>query len=678
MMNLKSRKTGSELRVGMKTICSERCKEIIKILLTEEEPLPASEIAQRLSVSTKTIRNDLVKVEEFLKQYEAELKKKPKVGVFIEATTDLRQQLFSVVRGKSVYVQPYSTQERQRHITKELIQSENPVVLQDLAERFFVSRTTIYHDLKRIENWLSRFELTIEHEAKGGVFVKGSESSWRKAAAELLMELKKESVPKNRRSSEGGVVYQRLKSDDLVQLTDLIPDVDYKALEEILIETEVHHLDCKISYDAFVALIMHLAISLERIKRHKDIQMMPEQVEKLRKHKEFEIAQEIARKIEQVFSMTLPEAEIGYITLHLLGMRLLDLSECIDDDGQILKTVEPEIIDVTYKIVELVGYVLGVTLTDDKTLITGLSIHLRTTIRRLQYGLSLRNPLLKEIKQKYQSIFGAAWATSVIFEKELNLKITEEEVGYLTIHIGAALERKKEKSKVLVVCASGIGTSQLIASRLTRNIPELEIVGFLSVSDIDRYEPEEYDFIISTVPFSKSEKPVVFTDVFVNDESIHQIRDTMESLKRPLLNENMEGNAANNLFYKEHLYVRQNYKDKDALILQIGNVLRDTGFVTQEFVESAIGRETITSTMVGGGVAIPHGESKYVNVPVVAVVTLEEPIDWMGEQVETVFLLALKFEQEQETRKFFAKFHTMLESDHQRQALLSAKSKDEL
>lgn len=40
--------------------------------------------------------------------------------------------------------------------------------------------------------------------------------------------------------------------------------------------------------------------------------------------------------------------------------------------------------------------------------------------------------------------------------------VAEDEIGYLTIHFQAALERQIAHKRILVVCSSGVGTSHLL------------------------------------------------------------------------------------------------------------------------------------------------------------------------------------------------------------------------
>src|SRR5699024_10728226 len=80
-------------------------------------------------------------------------------------------------------------------------------------------------------------------------------------------------------------------------------------------------------------------------------------------------------------------------------------------------------------------------------------------------GMNIRNPMLADIKKNYPLAFEAGIIASLAIEKHTGTKIDENEVGYLALHIGAAIERRKLKSgpkRCLIVCASGLGTAQLI------------------------------------------------------------------------------------------------------------------------------------------------------------------------------------------------------------------------
>ena len=213
-------------------------------------------------------------------------------------------------------------------------------------------------------------------------------------------------------------------------------------------------------------------------------------------------------KSKKRYELKIPQAEIGYISLHILGSKMQQ-GFTIDHSEDIIDSSDDFVRDLAKEIIHLVGVVLSVDLQDDQQLLTGLILHLRPTINRLKYGLRLKNPLLNEIKLKYPSVFGAAWSSSVLFEKYYGIKVTEEEVAYLAMHFGAALERKKTLTRAVIVCSSGIGTAQLAAVRLEQSISDLKIVEITSYHDVSRIQTLDYDIIISTIPLRGYDKPVI-------------------------------------------------------------------------------------------------------------------------------------------------------------------------
>ena len=73
-------------------------------------------------------------------------------------------------------------------------------------------------------------------------------------------------------------------------------------------------------------------------------------------------------------------------------------------------------------------------------------------------------------------------------------------------------------------------------------------------------------------------------------------------------------------------------------------------------------REKIEPTAIGNGVAIPHGTPDNVIKPKVFVVRLAHPINWGGKMVDTIFILAINFDNIESTKAFFHDFARILGS----------------
>lgn len=72
----------------------KRQEELIRILLKSEKPLTTTELAKQLSVSSRTIRSDLEKIESELLVHHLCLEKKPHVGVWIQGAKEDKIALF--------------------------------------------------------------------------------------------------------------------------------------------------------------------------------------------------------------------------------------------------------------------------------------------------------------------------------------------------------------------------------------------------------------------------------------------------------------------------------------------------------------------------------------------------------------------------------------------------------
>ncbi|WDC84774.1 PRD domain-containing protein [Caloramator sp. mosi_1] len=290
----------------------------------------------------------------------------------------------------------------------------------------------------------------------------------------------------------------RLDFKMIEKLKELV-DLDYKLLENIVEDAEAK-LGVRFTDDAFISLVIHIAISIKRLKEGKDINLPEDIVYEIKDKEEYEIALEITRNIENAFKISLPKSEVIYILMHILGAKMQQNKK--DDLNNLVNNIKEDDLSVIMakEIIDIAQRALDIYLEKDEQLLNGLILHLRPTINRLKYGLALRNPVLNEIKENYSEFFGVAWMSSTVFNKYLGVKIPEEEIGYIALHIGAAIERNIKPFKVIVVCSSGIGTSQLLAARIENSFREIDIVDTISYLDLEKINLNDIDFIISTIP----------------------------------------------------------------------------------------------------------------------------------------------------------------------------------
>jgi transcriptional antiterminator/mannitol/fructose-specific phosphotransferase system IIA component (Ntr-type) len=658
----------------MKTLKNKRSREILKILAAQSKPLTINTIAMRLDVSNRSIRNDLNDLDDFLanKYPSIHLHKKPRIGVWLETDEQGKRKLNHLIEESSQYVSPFNAEDRRFFLIKQLLLAQGSLTMQKLADELFVSRVTVYNDLEDVEEWLSHYDILLRRKQKEGLSIRGNEQQIRNAMADLLDILKTDQDLESILQISDDHNSSRIDYVNYLQLKELFPDTDLEGIEKILKASE-QDMKFPLAEDAFTCLLIHIAISLERIKKNKDIKMESDQLLAIQQKREYKIAKQITTQVETLYHLKIPEAEVGYIALHILGSKMQQ-GFTIDHSEEIIENSDDFVRDLAKEIINLVGIVLSTNLQDDKQLLTGLILHLRPTINRLKYGLRLKNPLLDEIKNKYPSVFGAAWSSSVLFEKYYGIKVTEEEVAYLAMHFGAALERKKTLTRAVIVCSSGIGTAQLAAVRLEQSISDLKIIEITSYNDVRKIQSLNYDIIISTIPLKGYDKPVILINPLVGDRDIQNIRKYIRNVAetKTFHSNTLEGPHPE-LYRRDLIFPQRSFTDAESTIRFLGSELEAQGAVTTGFIQSCLEREKITHTSIGYGIAIPHGEQPFVSRPAVAVLSLDKPIKWGDDSVELIFMLAFKFDDSRYVRQFFKQFYAMIRNKSLVQAIQTAK-----
>lgn len=504
-------------REGRVVIVMSRILSIVGLLANNKDGMTINSIAEKLNVSNKTIRNDLIEANEFIKQAGLVMIKKPGVGIKIQGQEDKLLKLLNEIESSFNKFKDFSPEARKNYILKRLLMSCKGLTMKEIGNELYVSRVTIYKDLNGVEKWLSNYNLVLLKKTNFGIQVVGDEEDLRNAISSLIIDDKCEDKLKGLKHVDyvGKIDYKTI-----IKLQELI-NLDYTLIEKIVLELE-KELKMKFSDEAYLSLVMHIAISIKRLKSGKNIQLSQKIIYNLKLKNEYHIAEKVAIEIGQVFQVKFTESEIGYILVHILGTKIqektlnqMDLEMEFQKDNRQAVIMSREIIKIAEKM-------LNIKLSEDIQLLNGLILHLRPTINRLKYGLTLRNPIINEIKESYPEIFAAAWKTSVVFKKYLGVKIHEEEIGYIALHIEASVERNRSLIRVLVVCAYGIGTSQLLAARLRKSFRQLDIVDIISSIALDEKSLENIDIIISTVQV-KASKPVLNISPILTENDMERL-----------------------------------------------------------------------------------------------------------------------------------------------------------
>ena len=629
----------------------ERLNEIAIIILDYGMPIPTFTIAEKLGVSVKTVRNDLKKLEDVIGKEGLVLVKKSGVGNSIEGSEENKQLFLQTLKDNKDKSKQYSTEGRQKYILDKLfLNNNNKITSTSLAEELFISTSAIYRDLKQIEIILDTYNLKIISDNDGYISIKGAEKDYRLAISNLVFH------ENNDYLNEWDDINSRIDHGTRLQLEKLM-DIDYTLLESH-INTMEEKLGFRFSQDAYLCLVTHITIALKRIKSGKDIILTDETLDGMKDTKEYTEALAMSESLGRKLNVVIPEQEVGYITLHVLGGKI-GAEEYKDLDIMIHEVRGmDEAFEIAKKMIRISGDTLGVDLSNDTVLLKALAIHLRPTINRLKYGLSLRNPLLEDIKQNYPDVFGVAWILGKVLKDYLDVPIPESEIGYIALHIVGALERNLVKIKTLIICHSGYGTSQLISDRLKRSFKELDIIGVHSSSSLNEELLKQTDIIISTVPLSiNTTKPIFMISPLFTIDDVKKVELLIQNFKKNK-KDSIEINVGKEVFIRT-----KSFSDKEEVLDDLCDGLYLRNYISKGFKKSVIDRENLFSTEVGKGIVVPHGDPKQVKRSFISLTLLKNPIRWDKEIVEFVLLISFKEEEIKYAKEIYVNLSNLMDDD---------------
>ncbi|WP_170240343.1 BglG family transcription antiterminator [Thermosediminibacter litoriperuensis] len=501
---------------------TRREREILKILL--EGPTTAERLASLLGVSRRTILRDLPGLSEKLKSLGITLERKAGIGISLEGRSESMEKLGWLLERPSKKVE-MTPGERQQLIILSLLEQKGPRKLYTFAREFDVTEATVSNDLDRIEEILSRYGIKLLRRPGLGVWIEGQEKNIRALVTDLFYENFDETqlVRLIRDNLRGGIIPGGVTAqvkNRLLGLIDrnLVEGIEH-ALKEAIEESGIHLAD-----SAYAGLLVHIALALERLKSGETISMDEAFLANLKKTKEFELAARLGSKLESAFGISIPEGELGYITMHLLGAKL----RMGDNLHELFVLDHREVAGAAREILKEAGRELKRDLLEDGRVLEDLALHLKPALVRLKLGMEIRNPLLSQIKETYPRLMQVARRAARLLEKRFRVPVPESEIGYIAMHIGAALERGrgKERAGVVLVCPSGIGSARMLASRIKKELPELEILDVVSVLDLEKSLEKHpaAEAVISTVPLEVAEPPVLLVSPLLNDEDVENIR----------------------------------------------------------------------------------------------------------------------------------------------------------
>jgi len=189
----------------------------------------------------------------------------------------------------------------------------------------------------------------------------------------------------------------------------------------------------KLNDHIHIALTDHIGFTVERLKEGLIIDNPFLFEIKTMYSEEYEVGEKAAVMLKERLGIEIPDSEKAFIALHLSSARQ---DRKITDTMKDTKTIR--------EIIEIINSELGMEIQNDKLSYTRLLTHLKYVISVADQNMEIENPLLVNIKKDFKKSFKVSKKIAQYIEKNLSVKMSEHEIGYLALHI-ERIQRLKNK-----------------------------------------------------------------------------------------------------------------------------------------------------------------------------------------------------------------------------------------
>ena len=541
-------------------IMTGREKAIVELIIKKSSWHSIASLADYLRVSTRTVQRDLKSIEKTLESFDLSIENTN--GLTITGAYQNIYRLIQVLH--KVNPMDLSLEERRLLAFIKLLDAAEPLKLAPLAKDLGVSVTTLGTDLDELELWLQNYGVLLERKKGVGVELAGSEESKRKALVSYYLIYFNDEL----------IESLFLLANDQLQTDQVLFSLrkDYLKVIDEMVYPYINQIQLKLADSDYISFIVHICLSLQRFKKGFHLSDQALDQGEIKNWDEFSVLIHIRDELDKSFSIRLNDEEIAFLAGILRGSKLVEPENTYYDRVLVSRSVR--------QMIQGVSEQLNVDLSGDFSLFQGLMAHMEPTIYRLNLGSPSFNPLKEEIKQKYPLLFMAVeMSVGKVFQ---DLAFSDDEMAYIVLHFGSALELKKEEVPIraLIVCPTGIGTSKMLASRINNEIPEITATDVVSLKELHDKDWNDYQMIISTVLLPLQEKfEYVYVNPLLHEKDIQSIRDflgthmkeiTKRATYQPETNR-AKGNKAN----KQNVSLHRFMEDIDICQSTIRMLLRN-------------------------------------------------------------------------------------------------------
>lgn len=491
---------------------TDREIKIIYLLLNQDKAITVQKLSEVYSVSVRTIKYDFKDIRDWLCSENLQVfETKPHVGVWLKGDGKVKEIIRKRLLGQTGFEYCPAPKKRSLQIVFLLSLTDQSVTLQQLENKLHVSETTILNDLERVRNKLSNFNIRLVHKDFYGYQLDGNEFNLRSYLESSLQEVI------SNFDIYSVIHLLQLNSEEVTGLL-LGLNVEFEYIfKRVLIQTGklIEKSSADLDYNDILTISCRLAIAIARLSINHPINSYQELSVNESTLDSFDT--ELFQNMFDEYDFPLYQDEYLYV---------INGGQGLQEDNN-LAGITKRIIDAVSKKIDLPFY-------EDKQLFDSLLSHLISKLNGKYKFTNEYNPFVNDIKQNYPKLFSALYDVCTREVSNNPAIVNDSFVSFLALHFMVSEQRiqtHERKVRVVYVCSTGLGVTNLIQQKIEENIPNIEIAGFTSFiaakCQINKIKP---DLVISIFDLKGINSPLIQVNPLPTDSDIAKIRNTIAEI----------------------------------------------------------------------------------------------------------------------------------------------------
>lgn len=609
-----------------------RQTELLRRLKKEERFCPADELAKQLGCSVKTVYGDIAVLRQYLAQNEwGALITKPHCGVRLLLTEKGLSSLeWDIIAGAGPTESELATQGELFLLLRCLLRRRT-VTTDELGKLLHGSRSLVERRLEQARPWLEGAGLALMRQRGKGNCVAGDELHFRFAEWRLFQ------MRCNRKAKNGGT-----QGTDMIRLIREQLDGFDAAPAARVLQTAEQKLKIRFSYDTYVRLLFWCSLTVWW-ERYGAPQTIPREIP-LSTTLEKQLFDRLQRGLQREYCCEIGASGQMFLRLGVLSAEVIRF----ESESQRLQFLaqNSRLCGFVSWLLEMTGRVLQVDFSGDEVLELQLFWAFRCITAWSAWGFHPEYPFLARGTETEKAVGAAVALVDGLCQSEYGTELTPRELLYFSAALSAAVKRDRSVCRLALVCTHGIGVTQILREEIESRVLGARVCRVLSVRELERQNLADCDLLVSVVPLPYHPQgiEVIYVDQERFDPTPLQRKIDRLCGKRGI--RRFADGEACSLFSGQAILLDCRIRNKERLLDALCARLEERGAVKPAYRDSMWRREQASSTMLGGGLALPHGRTDDVIDSAIALAVMHSPLSW-GETSEAQFVMLAAFRMDQ-------------------------------